>query len=393
MKNLSILMLLISFGSIGAVFFTPGLPDIAHYFIISDQTSELTVTYYLVGYTVGQLLYGPMNHSQGSCRTIVIGALLALFGSVLCIVMGLAHSFVGLLIGRLITGIGAGSGLKMTLTLANHIYSKEEAPSKMTLLMMSFAITPGIGVFIGGFLVGSWGWISSFYLMVIYSMIIVGLGHLLPEMYTKEERYPFYIREALSHYAKQFKNRAIVSSGLLVGVCSSTFYIFAALAPFIGMKIMGLSPEAYGSYNLFPVAGMVLGSLIASYGNQLLKPKSASRLGLIILIVGVTILWLALVWWGENPLSLFVPMMLLYLGTSFIFANAISLGLETTSDPSNGSAVISFLNMGSSCVWVFILANMSIHHATALPFVYAILVVLGVMCYNRLIRFNKMLLT
>ena len=117
MKNLLILTLLISFGSIGAVFFTPGLPEIVQHFHITSGKAELTITWYLIGYSVGQLLYGPMAHTLGGCRTILVGALLALLGSVICIISGIENSFIGLLMGRTIMGAGAGSGLKMTFTI------------------------------------------------------------------------------------------------------------------------------------------------------------------------------------------------------------------------------------------------------------------------------------
>ncbi|HLX53372.1 MAG TPA: hypothetical protein VKR58_05500, partial [Aquella sp.] len=56
---LIILALLISFASIGAVIFTPGLPEISSYFKLTDNVTQYTVTWYLVGYAFGQLVYGP----------------------------------------------------------------------------------------------------------------------------------------------------------------------------------------------------------------------------------------------------------------------------------------------------------------------------------------------
>ena len=386
MKNLLILMLLISFGSIGAVFFTPGLPEIAQYFHISNATSEWTITWYLIGYSVGQLLYGPMAHSLGGCKSILMGALLALLGSVICIIAGYEHSFVGLLIGRTLMGAGAGCGLKMTFTISTFIYSQQEAVRNLTLLTLAFAIMPGLGVFIGGYLVHWYGWLNSFYLMVVYSVMIAALSCCLPEIYSKEERCAFHFADIFINYAKQLKNSFVISSGLLVGICSASVYIFAAVAPFIGMQLMHLSPKSYGTYNLFPVLGMVSSSLLSSYISPKVLPAQAIKLGLGLIALGTLLLLLALWSWPENPLSLFLPMVVIYLGPGFIFANALNLGLEKTADKSNGSAMISFLNMGSSCVWVLILGNITIYHATFLPVLFIILTALGVIWYHWLKR-------
>ncbi len=111
MKYLLILMLLISFGSIGAVSFTPGLPMIAPFFAISSQKSELTVTWYLLGYTIGQLLYGPLANRYGSRNTIIISAILEIIGATGCIASYHLHSFELLIISRAVMALGAGGGL------------------------------------------------------------------------------------------------------------------------------------------------------------------------------------------------------------------------------------------------------------------------------------------
>ena len=53
-----ILLLLVSFASVSAVLFTPGLPQIAHQLGISESASQWTITIFLIGYTFGLLPYG-----------------------------------------------------------------------------------------------------------------------------------------------------------------------------------------------------------------------------------------------------------------------------------------------------------------------------------------------
>ena len=385
MKNLLILMLLISFGSCGAVFFTPGLPEIATYFQISNQSAELTVTWYLIGYAFGQLLYGPMAHSLGSNRTIRLGSLLTLVATIICILSGLTHSFTGLIIGRCLMALGAGSGLKMTLTLSTHLYTPQAAARAMSIIIMAFAITPGLGVFIGGLLVHSYGWISSFYLMIAYSLVILGCSFILPEMYAPNQRHKFNLANLVINYSRQFKNLSILSGGFLLGMCSSIVYVFAALVPFIGMQMLKLTPAIYGSYNLIPIIGSISGSRVANYCGKFWQPRQSLKFGIGLVAAGVVILGLALLIWN-NPSALFIPMIVIYLGTAFIFGNATSLSLANTQDKSNGSAVVSFLNMSSSCLLVLVLGQVQIHYALILPIIYGVLILLGVIWYQVLVR-------
>lgn len=52
-----ILLLLISFASVNAVLFTPGLPEIASFFNLSNDQAQLTISLFLIGYAGGQLVY------------------------------------------------------------------------------------------------------------------------------------------------------------------------------------------------------------------------------------------------------------------------------------------------------------------------------------------------
>ena len=67
------LLLMISFASVNAVLFTPALPNIAHFFAISDSIAQQTITWFLIGYAVGQLLYGPLANRFGRKKALFAG--------------------------------------------------------------------------------------------------------------------------------------------------------------------------------------------------------------------------------------------------------------------------------------------------------------------------------
>lgn len=59
------LLLLISFASVNAVLFTSALPNITAFFGITEHAAQQTITSFLVGYTIGQLIYGPIANRYG----------------------------------------------------------------------------------------------------------------------------------------------------------------------------------------------------------------------------------------------------------------------------------------------------------------------------------------
>ncbi|MBY0379595.1 MAG: MFS transporter [Burkholderiales bacterium] len=385
-KYILVLMLLISFGSIGAVIFTPGLPTIATYFMISNQTAELTVTWYLVGYAFGQLIYGALANRFGSHTTIAIGAILAIIGAIGCILSYPLHSFILLVIARLIMALGAASGLKMTFTLSHKLFTHEESARVMGLLTCAFAITPGLGVFIGGIVVSYFNWAAPFYLMVVYALAILILARSLPEVYNTKDYDALKLGNLMNNYLVQFKDPSVIFGGLLVGLGSCIVYTFAALSPFIAINIMHLTPSDYGMYNFVPCIGILAGSLLSNHLGKIWSPNKSLKFGLSISLIGAILLTVLLYLFTNQAISLFIPMVIIYLGLSFIFGNSAALALKHAKDKSNASAVMSFINMGSAFLVVTILGFYTISQPIILPFIYLLLLSLGVLWYIILTR-------
>lgn len=373
-------MLLISFGSIGAVSFTPGLPMIAQFFAIPSQEAQLTVTWYLLGYTVGQLLYGPLANRYGSKNTIVIGAILEIIGATGCIASYHLHSFELLIISRATMALGAGGGLTMAFTLASKLCAPKESAAVISLLSIAFAITPGIGIFIGGILVSYYGWISSFYFMFAYGIVILLLGRTLPEVFSQRKIDALSPKKLIQNYLNQIK-RPVVLGGLLVGSSTCIIYTFSALAPFIALQIIGVTPQAYGMYNFIPVIGMLSGSLLSSHISKNYKPEKSIKLGLSIMFIGALALLIMLTLFAHDALSLFAPMFIIYIGCSFIFGNGSALALRDTEDKSNASALLSFINMGSTTIGVLLLGVFHVQSAIVMPLIFLGYLLLGVIWY------------
>lgn len=356
----SILLLLISFASVNAVLFTPALPAISQYFNVTSHMGSYTITVFLLGYALGQLVYGPIANRFGRKVGLYWGISLQIVSSLLCILASPLHSFSLLLIGRFFLALGSGVGLKMTFTLVNECYTPVEASKKISYLMLAFAITPGLSVALGGFLVDRFGWESCFIAGAIYGIILLLLVRLLPETAKQLDVHAFSPKHLLAGYSAQFSRKALLMGGLLMGCCTSYIYLFAAIAPYLAINIFGYSSEQYGLANLLPPLGLIIGSLTAS---SLASRKALKKIiiyGLVVSLVGILCLaWglglnLPLVW------ALFVPIIIVNTGLCFILANASTVALSGTEDKAHGSAVMNFLNMGLATAMVIILGQVTL---------------------------------
>ena len=142
---------------------------------------SLTITLFLVGYAVGQLLYGPLGNRFGRKMALYLGIGLEIISCFFCAAASPLHAFWLLLLARLLMALGASVGLQMTFTLVADTYTQHEARKRIAHLMIAFAITPALGVAIGGFLTDDFSWTANFYFMAFYGAFLLILAAKMPE--------------------------------------------------------------------------------------------------------------------------------------------------------------------------------------------------------------------
>lgn len=340
------LLLLISFASVNAVLFTPALPNIADFFGIGEDSAQQTITWFLVGYALGQLVYGPIANRFGRKPALYVGISIQIISSLLCVLAGTLHEYWLLVIARFMLALGSGVGLKMTFTLVNECYEPKVASQKISYLMLAFAITPGLGVALGGILNTYYGWTSCFYAGAIYGLILLLFATRLPETHKILSMNALKIDYLLHSYSSQFKDLQLITGGLLMG-CSTCFvYVFAAIAPFIAINIFGLNSSEYGLANILPAIGLILGSLAGARLAKKYPLKLIIYAGILLASFGTIVMFAAMFMHLTILYSLFLPMIIIYFGLCFILANASTIAMSHVTDKAHGSAVMNFINMG-----------------------------------------------
>ena len=346
------LLLMISFASVNAVLFTPALPNIATFFLIPESIAQQTITWFLIGYAIGQLFYGPLANRFGRKPAIYTGIMIQILSSLLCVLAGDFHMFHLLLIGRFLMALGSGVGLSITFTLVNETYDISTASKKVSHLLLAFAITPGLGVALGGVLNTHFGWTSCFYAGAVYGFLLLLLTRRLPETLTTLNVHAFKIKPLINAYLSQIQNRTLIMGGLLMGSCTAIIYIFADIVPFIAIDIFQMTSAQYGFANILPPVGLIAGSLIGAHLINQYALSSIMLMGSWIALAGVIAMLLLISLKLPVIVSIFIPVIIIYFGLCFIISNASSLAMRNSTDKANASAMMSFINMGTATLIV-----------------------------------------
>jgi MFS transporter, DHA1 family, multidrug resistance protein len=373
--NKFFLALLAALPSIYAVLFTPSLPFLADYFNVAFSQSQLPMSAFLLGYAFGQLPYGPLSNRFGRKPILCLGIAIAIASCFLCILAGYLKNFPLFILARFLMAMGSCAGLNIAFTIVGDIYSKIQALKIFSFIMLFSAIIPGSATCIGGVIMEHLGWQSCFYFLILFGTVLLIVSHcVLPETLLKADPSALQWKAILKDYAKECKNTQLVLSAVMTGCGVSMIYLFASAAPFIGINLIGMNPDQYGTWAFFPSLGLAVGSLFTERISSRMTPKQLLWLGSKILLIA-SLLSLSAFYFGHiNPWSLFFPMLCIDTGLAFIFATTAAIALTGAKNKSIGSSLMHFINLGITVISVYLIGITSIKNPVMLPLLFLLLV-------------------
>lgn len=253
-------------GTVGVIandVYSPALPFIPSALNTSKSVVQLTVSVYMLAFSIAQLFYGPMSDGLGRRRVVLVGFVIAWFGTLLCY---LSTSIALLMAGRAMQGLGISAGVVMYRAIMRDVYGKWARLSRYASYIMIAIAAILIGsLTLGGYLQQYFGWRANFVFMLVYILLFfILMLTKLPET----NRYSSEARLAGSltwrNYMKLFSNAEFMAAAILAGLSYSGLLIYFIEAPFLLQKQVGLTPVQYG-WSAAAIAGfLALGNFINS---------------------------------------------------------------------------------------------------------------------------------
>ncbi len=375
-----ILLLVFTFANFMALLITPALPDLAHAFHITPGLTTRAMSIFLIGYAVGQLPYGPLANRFGRKKAFTIGACIAFIGTLLAYS---TKSFDVFCLGRFLQAVGSASGLKVVFTMIGDVHSGNRAAKAVATLSSAFGLIPGIATAIGGFATSFAGWRGCFIVLMLYTVILWLLTLFLPETAQELQKDALQVKKIVTGYLRQLKNLDLVLYAFLAGLTTTSLYIFMTLAPSIGIELIGLSPDQFGLWTIAPSIGIFVGAFISRRLSSQ-DPSITMLSGIILFILSITTLSLFFMNGIVNVWTLFLPPFVMYVGTNLTWSRALAQGLSDTKDKSNASAVMQFINLGTTTIGVFLVELLPPTTIMLMPVAYWIISILLLATWLRL---------
>lgn len=275
-------------GTLGMHVIIPALPATARALGMSIGTAQLTITLYLVGLAIGQLLYGPVSDQFGRRPVLLAG--LSLFTGA-SIVTALAPNATILIAGRILQSVGGCAGLVLGRAAVRDGASAEKAAGQLALLTLVMSMVPAIAPAIGGYITAYIDWRASYVLLALFGgLTLFGCALLMPETLAPQSPSS---RSMLTAYVRLLRSPRFLGYAV-GGACSTTaFYGFMSASPFIFETQLHQPTQRVGVYYLLLMLGVAAGSFGANRIAGRVQLRTALRIANGLGILGASLFALA----------------------------------------------------------------------------------------------------
>ncbi|WP_342212845.1 multidrug effflux MFS transporter [Rhizobium sp. CFBP 8762] len=258
-RFLALLATLMGFASISTDLYLPAMPVMGKELQADTGTMELTITGFLIGFSVGQLFWGPLGDRFGRRLPIALGILLFVVGSIGC---GLSASPTQIMVWRIVQAAGACSGVVLARAMVRDVYTGAEAARMLSTLLTVMAVAPLLGPFLGAYILEHFGWRMIFFVLAAIGAITIAALFSVPETLPADKRLSGSLSAVFRSYGQIISDFKFLSFSISAGFFYLGVYAYVAGTPFAFIQYYGVDPKHYGVLFALGVVGIIVTNTI-----------------------------------------------------------------------------------------------------------------------------------
>ncbi|TSD50328.1 multidrug effflux MFS transporter [Rhodococcus sp. KBS0724] len=337
---LCILALISAIAPLSTDMYLPGLPIMAESLDTSAASVQLTLTTFMAGLGIGQLIIGPISDGIGRRRLLLGAAAITTLASAAC---ALAPNIEFLIGARLIQGLSGGAAIVLARACIADRARGNGAAKLFSIMMIIGGVAPVIAPLLGGVLLGPVGWRGIFWVLTAAGVVMVaGVLTLVPETLPPERRHGGGLKALVANVGYVTGNRRYLGYALAFIFGFGALFSYISASPFVVQNVLGLTPSQFSMVFAVNAVGMVVAATITARLLGRLSARTLLIFGVGLLTVsGAALFCAAALFDSTNPAALLIPLFVSISSIGFIMGNATALAQgEVTAAAGTGSALM-----------------------------------------------------
>lgn len=237
----------------------PAFAQLRSTFGTTEVYVGLTVSVYMFGFAIGQLIYGPLSDMLGRKPVLTVGMAIFALSSIGCMFVSNIEQ---LLVLRFIQAFGASAAYVIWQPIVIDSFSSDKVQKVFATTVALLGVSPALAPLIGGFLASSIGWKSIFVLLCIISVAIFLITAIFFKESNKNIENHASTFDLTSGYMTLIRDGVFWGLSLAVAFNVAVYMVYITLIPFV-LAELGWAPEQIGMIFLPVAISFMFGSMVS----------------------------------------------------------------------------------------------------------------------------------
>lgn len=247
------LLLLVSLGYVATDIYLPSLPALSLYFNASNSEVQMTLTFYLLSFSLTPLVFGPLSDHMGRKKVLLGGFFVGILATFGCLFAQNINWFIA---SRFLQGIGTGAVLISSRATVSDLYTGKDLAKQTSFLTMLMPLIFAIAPTIGGILQQYLHWQAVFIFLICYMILTLIFVAFAPESLKNPSLEKVF--QIFPKYRSHLKNPLFLLFAVNFALPAFGFFAYLTVSPFLFQGIIGLTPTEYGSLALYVGATILI---------------------------------------------------------------------------------------------------------------------------------------
>ncbi|WP_200302096.1 multidrug effflux MFS transporter [Streptomyces adelaidensis] len=305
--------------------YVPGFPAMGDSLGASSSAVQLTMTAFLAGLVVGQLLFGPLSDGIGRRRLLISGSAGFVLFSLLCAVAPNVAVLTG---ARFLQGVAGAAGMVLARAVLSDRFHGAELPRHFAVLSQIMGVAPIAAPVLGGAILTVSSWRAVFAVLTVMGvLLLLAVVRGVPESLPPERRHSGGVASTFRAMGSLLTRRAFMGYVLVLALVSAALFAYIAGSAFVFENLHGVSSTTYSLIFATNAVGMLLaGAVFARLAGRGVRLNTLLTAGICVSALGTLAQVLLVVTVGESLVGTWVTLFVTVAGIGLIFPAAMSLG-------------------------------------------------------------------
>ncbi|HGK7506040.1 purine nucleoside transporter PunC [Kluyvera cryocrescens] len=278
-----------------------------------------SLSLFLAGFAVAQLLWGPLSDRYGRKPILLIG--LAIF-AIGCLGMLWVRDGTTLLVLRFVQAVGVCAAAVTWQAMVTDYYPPQRTNRIFATIMPLVGLSPALAPLLGSWLLAHFDWQAIFATLFIITLVLM-----LPALRLKPAHHKHAASEEKLTFWRLLRSQDYRGNVLIYAACSASFFAWLTGSPFI-LHEMGYSPTVIGlSY-----VPQTIAFLIGGYGCRaaLQKWQGSQLLPWLLVVFGVSVIatWAVGLMENASLTALLIPFCVMAIANGAIYPIVVAQALK-----------------------------------------------------------------